>query len=72
MAEAVRGVVSGTTQFDIPASGQLPIACPVCAEHVAVAEVVAADTGVEFTIPADQHGLLNLHRAKYHPTEGEF
>jgi len=72
MAEATRGVIPAPVSLSLPDSGQIAVACPVCADRVAIADAVVTPAGIEVTIPPDQHALLDLHRAKYHPTEGEF
>ncbi|KQY58355.1 hypothetical protein ASD11_01420 [Aeromicrobium sp. Root495] len=68
MSQATRGVIPMPAGVGvIPSTGQVPLACPVCAEHVALAEVSTAPDGIRVTIPADQHTLLEIHRSKFHP-----
>lgn len=71
MADGLRGVIpfpmSAEVAVSLAMTPQLPVACPVCADRVAVADVAVTAAGIEVAMPTDQHDLLNLHQSLQHP-----
>lgn len=71
MADGIRGVIPYPMPAELAVSlarePRLQVACPVCADLVAEADVVMTSAGAELSIPSDQRDLLHLHQSLQHP-----